>query len=138
MRKPCDVVFKAISSTGDECIFGVASAAKAWAKGGRVEEIEIRVPVELCIVPQGNVCETCQSLAMAVLADPVDARSTSAAIAGLEMALSQADAMIERQQHVMQRAMDAWDTTTYQKNHDGQLWQCMEDLRGECVDRRSK
>ncbi len=52
-------------------------------------------------------------------------------IAGLEMALSQAEAMIERQQHVMQRAMDAWDTTTHQKNADGLLWQCMEDLRGE-------
>ena len=54
-------------------------------------------------------------------------------IAGLEMALSQAEAMIERQQHVMQRAMDAWDTTTHQKNGDGRLWQCMEELRGECA-----
>ena len=53
-------------------------------------------------------------------------------IAGLELALSQADAMIERQQHVMQRAIDAWDTTTHKKSHDGQLWQCMEELRGEC------
>ena len=53
-------------------------------------------------------------------------------IAGLEMALAQAAAMIERQQHVMQRAMDAWDTTTHQKNGDGRLWQCMEELRGEC------
>jgi len=48
------------------------------------------------------------------------------------MALAQAAAMIERQQHVMQRAMDAWDTTTHQKNGDGRLWQCMEELRGEC------
>ena len=47
-------------------------------------------------------------------------------------ALAQAAAMIERQQHVMQRAMDAWDTTTHQKNGDGRLWQCMEELRGEC------
>lgn len=52
-------------------------------------------------------------------------------IAGLEMALSQAEAMIERQQHVMQRAIDAWDTTTHQKNGDWRLWQCMEELRGE-------
>jgi hypothetical protein len=34
-------------------------------------------------------------------------------------------------QHVMQRAMDAWDTTTHKKNRDGRLWQCMEELRGE-------
>ena len=47
------------------------------------------------------------------------------------MALSQAEAMIERQQHVMQRAMDAWDSTTHQKNGDGRLWQCMEELRAE-------
>lgn len=52
-------------------------------------------------------------------------------IAGLEMALSQAAAMIERQQHVMQRAIEAWDCTTHQKNGDGRLWQCMEELRGE-------
>jgi len=52
-------------------------------------------------------------------------------IAGLQMALSQAEAMIERQQHVMQRAMAAWDTTTHQKNGDGRLWQCMEELRAE-------
>jgi len=53
--------------------------------------------------------------------------------AGLQMAIAQAAAMIERQQHVMQRAMDAWDTTTHQKNGDGRLWQCMEELRGECA-----
>jgi len=39
--------------------------------------------------------------------------------------------MIDRQQHVMQRAMDAWDSTTHQKNSDGRLWQCMEELRAE-------
>lgn len=60
------------------------------------------------------------------------ATTSSDVIAGLEMALAQAAAMIERQQHVMQRAMDAWDTTTHQKNGDGRLWQCMEELRGEC------
>ena len=60
------------------------------------------------------------------------APTSSDVIAGLEMALAQAAAMIERQQHVMQRAMDAWDTTTHQKNGDGRLWQCMEELRGEC------
>lgn len=60
------------------------------------------------------------------------APTSSAVIASLEMALSQAAAMIERQQHVMQRAIDAWDSTTHQKNGDGRLWQCMEELRGEC------
>ena len=60
------------------------------------------------------------------------APTSSDVIAGLEMALSQAATMIERQQHVMQRAMDAWDCTTHQKNGDGRLWQCMEELRGEC------
>jgi hypothetical protein len=38
---------------------------------------------------------------------------------------------IERQQHVMQRVVDAWDCTTHQKNGDGRLWQCMEDMRCE-------
>ena len=57
--------------------------------------------------------------------------TSSDVIASLQMALSQAEAMIERQQHVMQRAMDAWDTTTHQKNGDGRLWQCMEELRAE-------
>ena len=60
------------------------------------------------------------------------ATTSADVIAGLEMALAQAAAMIERQQHVMQRAMDAWDCTTHQKNGDGRLWQCMEELRGEC------
>ena len=60
------------------------------------------------------------------------APTSSDVIAGLEMALAQAAAMIERHQHVMQRAMDAWDCTTHQKNGDGRLWQCMEELRGEC------
>ena len=41
--------------------------------------------------------------------------------------------VLARQQHVMQRAMDAWDATTHQKNGDGRLWQCMEELRGECT-----
>lgn len=57
--------------------------------------------------------------------------TSSDVIASLQMALSQAEAMIERQQHVMQRAMAAWDTTTHQKNGDGRLWQCMEELRAE-------
>ena len=63
------------------------------------------------------------------------APTSSDVIAGLEMALSQASAMIERQHHVMQRAIEAWDTTTHQKNGDGRLWQCMEELRGECSSR---
>jgi hypothetical protein len=67
----------------------------------------------------------------------IDGPETNAdVIAGLEMALSQAEAMIERQQHVMQRAMDAWDSTTHQKNGDGRLWQCMEELRGEISPRK--
>lgn len=53
------------------------------------------------------------------------------------MALAQAASMIERQQHVMQRAMHAWDSTTYQRNRDGRLWQCMEDLRGETLRRQA-
>ena len=36
-------------------------------------------------------------------------------------------------QRMAQRAIDAWDTTTHQKNGDGRLWQCMEELRGECA-----
>lgn len=59
------------------------------------------------------------------------APTSASVIAGLEMALSQAEAMIDRQQHVMQRAMAAWDSTTHQKNGDGRLWQCMEELRAE-------
>ena len=59
------------------------------------------------------------------------APTSASVIAGLEMALAQAAAMLERQQHVMQRAIDAWDSTTHQKNGDGQLWQCMEELRAE-------
>ena len=57
--------------------------------------------------------------------------TSSDVIAGLQMALSQAEAMIERQQHVMQRAMAAWDTATHQKSGDGRLLQCMEELRAE-------
>ena len=51
--------------------------------------------------------------------------------AGLEMALSQAAAMIERMQESIRRAMDAWDNTTNSKSHDGRMWQCMEELRME-------
>ena len=38
---------------------------------------------------------------------------------------------IEHQRHAMRRVIDAWDTTTHQKNGDGRLWQCMEELRME-------
>ena len=38
---------------------------------------------------------------------------------------------IKEMQHVMQRAIDAWDTTTHAKNGDARLWQCIEDIRGE-------
>ena len=57
--------------------------------------------------------------------------TSSDVIASLQMALSQAEAMIERQQHVIQRAMAAWDTATHQKSGDGRLLQCMEELRAE-------
>lgn len=40
---------------------------------------------------------------------PQDGTNSAEVIAGLEMALAQAAAMIERQQHVMRRAMDAPD-----------------------------
>lgn len=50
---------------------------------------------------------------------------------GLSNEINDFQNVIERQQHVMQRAIDAWDTTTHQKNGDGRLWQCMEDLRAE-------
>lgn len=74
---------------------------------------------------------------LAIASEPLYSKSkhngpnSADVIAAIEMVLSQAESMIERQQHVMQRAMDAWDTTTHQKNHDGRLWQCMEELRGE-------
>lgn len=50
---------------------------------------------------------------------------------GLEMALGQAAAMIERMRESIRRAIDAWDTSTYSKGHDGHLWQTMEELRQE-------
>ena len=50
---------------------------------------------------------------------------------GLEMALGQAAAMVERMQGSIRRALYAWDTSTYSKGHDGRLWQCMEELRQE-------
>ena len=50
---------------------------------------------------------------------------------GLQMALGQAAAMIERMQTSIRRAIDAWDNTTNSKSHDGRLWQCMEELRQE-------
>lgn len=48
---------------------------------------------------------------------------------GLEMALGQAAAMVERMRESIRRAIDAWDNTTNSKSHDGRLWQCMEELR---------
>ena len=50
---------------------------------------------------------------------------------GLEMALGQAAAMIERMREPIRRALYAWDTSTYSKGHDGHLWQAMEGLRQE-------
>ena len=53
---------------------------------------------------------------------------------GLEMALGQAAAMIERMRESIRRAIDAWDNTTNSKSHDGRMWQCMEELRQEIAD----
>ena len=50
---------------------------------------------------------------------------------GMEMALGQAAAMIERMRESIRRAIDAWDDTTNSKSHDGRMWQCMEELRQE-------
>ncbi len=40
---------------------------------------------------------------------------------------------IKELKHAMQRAIDAWETTSHQKNGDARLWQCMEDMRGELI-----
>lgn len=50
---------------------------------------------------------------------------------GLSNEINDFQNTIERQRHVMRRVMDAWETTTHQKNGDGRLWQCMEELRME-------
>ena len=50
---------------------------------------------------------------------------------GLEMALGQAAAMVERRRESIRRALYAWDNTTNSKSHDGRMWQCMEELRQE-------
>lgn len=50
---------------------------------------------------------------------------------GLSNEINDFQNTIEKQQHVMQRAIAAWDSTTPQKNGDGRLWQCMEELRTE-------
>ena len=50
---------------------------------------------------------------------------------GLEMALGQAAAMVERMRESIRRALYAWDNTTNSKSHDGRMWQCMEELRQE-------
>jgi len=50
---------------------------------------------------------------------------------GMEMALGQAAAMIERMRESIRRVLYAWDTSTYSKGHDGRMWQCMEELRQE-------
>ena len=38
---------------------------------------------------------------------------------------------IQSSREAIRRALEAWDTTTHQKNDDGRLWQCMEELRME-------
>lgn len=44
----------------------------------------------------------------------------------LEMVLA-----IQSYREAIRRALEAWDTTTNSKSHDGRLWQCMEELRME-------
>ena len=50
---------------------------------------------------------------------------------GLSTEINDFQNTIEKQRHVMNRAISAWDSTTLQKNGDGRLWQCMEELRAE-------
>ena len=50
---------------------------------------------------------------------------------GLSNEINDFQNTIEKQRHVMNRAISAWDSTTLQKNGDGRLWQCMEELRAE-------
>lgn len=38
---------------------------------------------------------------------------------------------IQSNREAIRRALEAWDTTTNSKSHDGHLWQCMEELRME-------
>ena len=38
---------------------------------------------------------------------------------------------IQGYREAIRRALEAWDTTTNSKSHDGRLWQCMEELRME-------
>lgn len=38
---------------------------------------------------------------------------------------------IQSYREAIRRALEAWDTTTNSKSHDGRLWQCMEELRME-------
>jgi len=38
---------------------------------------------------------------------------------------------IQSNREAIRRALEAWDTTTNSKSHDGHLWQCMEELRQE-------
>lgn len=38
---------------------------------------------------------------------------------------------VQSQREAIRRALEAWDTTTNSKSHDGRLWQCMEELRME-------
>jgi len=38
---------------------------------------------------------------------------------------------IQSYREAIRRVLEAWDTTTNSKSHDGRLWQCMEELRME-------
>ena len=38
---------------------------------------------------------------------------------------------IQNYREAIRRTLEAWDTTTNSKSHDGRLWQCMEELRME-------
>ena len=57
---------------------------------------------------------------------------------GLSNEINDFQNTIEKQRHVMNRAIAAWDSTTHQKNGDGRLWQCMEELRAESHNAENK
>ena len=82
--------------------------ALAWDNGGRPLGVSVNTPVPL-YEAQPEI---------SALHAQLDAFS--------EALLSHRDAIF--------RALEAWDTTTNSKSHDGHLWQCMEDLRQEIAD----
>jgi len=79
--------------------------ALAWDNGGKPLGVSVNTPIPLYEAqPQ-----------ISALQEQLDAFS--------ELLLSHRDAMA--------RVLEAWDTTTNSRGHDGRLWQCMEELRME-------